>query len=91
MHWSIVKRILRYLKGTLNHGLFLRKHCPLHLHVFANIDWPDNFDDRTSISGYISFFEANSIGWNSNKQKIITRSTTEAKYHAITTIIVELN
>ena len=39
LHWSAVKRLLRYLKGTLNHGLFFRKHSPLRLHAFADADW----------------------------------------------------
>ena len=38
IHWSAVKRILRYLKGTLDHGLFLRKTTQLHLHAFADAD-----------------------------------------------------
>ena len=91
LHWSAVKRLLRYLKGTLNHGLFLRKHSPLHLHAFADADWAGNLDDRTSTSGYIIFLGAHPISWSSKKQKTIARSTTEAEYHAIAATTAELN
>ena len=61
IHWSTVKQILRYLKGTLNHSLFLRKYSPLHLHAFADTDWAGNVDNRISTSGYIIFLCANPI------------------------------
>ena len=91
IHWSAVKRILRYLKGTLNHGLFLRKTTQLHLHAFADADWAGNFDDRTSTSGYVIFLGSNPISWSSKKQKTVARSTTEAEYRAIATTAAELN
>ena len=90
-HWSAVKRILRYLKGTLNHGIFLRKNTSLHLHAFADADWAGNFDDRTSTSGYIVFLGATPISWSSKKQKTVARSTTEAEYRAVATAAAELN
>ncbi|URD92505.1 Retrotransposon protein [Musa troglodytarum] len=90
-HWSAVKRILRYLKGTLHHGMFLRKHTPLNLHTFVDVNWAGNFNDRTSTSGYIIFLGANPINWSSKKQKIVARSTTEAEYRAIAITTTELN
>ena len=91
LHWSAVKRLLRYLKGTLNHGLFFRKHSPLCLHAFADADWAGNLDDRTSTSGYIIFLGAHPISWSSKKQKTVAWSTTEAEYRAIAATTAELN
>ena len=91
MHWSAVKRILRYLKGTLNHGLFRCKTTQLHLHAFADADWAENFDDRTSTSGYVIFLGSNPISWSSKKQKTIARSTTEIEYRVIVTVVAKLN
>ena len=83
MHWSTVKWILWYLKGTLNRDLFLHKHTSLHLHAFANVDWVKNFDDRTSMLGYIIFFGSNPISWSSKKQKTIARRSwiSRHRYH----------
>ena len=34
-HWNVVKRVLRYLKGTLDHGLLLSRSSPIRLHAFV--------------------------------------------------------
>ena len=91
MHWSVVKRVLRCLKGTLNHGVFLRKYSPLQLHAFTDADWASNFDNRTSTSGYIIFLGANPINWSSKKQKTVAWPTIEAEYRVIGTATTELN
>ncbi|KAL6348769.1 hypothetical protein AAG906_033425 [Vitis piasezkii] len=54
-HWNVAKRLLRYLCGTLTHGLFLHKANTLSLHAFSNADWAGNKDDYTSTSAYIVY------------------------------------
>jgi len=44
-HWSAVKRILRYLKSTIQHGLFLSRHSSVQLTVYTDIDWAGSIDD----------------------------------------------
>jgi hypothetical protein len=39
LHWAAVKRLLRYLKQTLSHGLLIRRQSSLHLHAFSDSDW----------------------------------------------------
>ena len=90
-HWSAVKRVLLYLKGTIHLGLFLRTHLPLNLHAFANADWVGNSDDRTSTSAYVMFLGYNPISWSFKKQKIVAWSSTEAEYWAIATTAAEIN
>ena len=53
-HWSAVKRVLRYLKGTLHHGLYYGKSS-LQLHAFSDSDWAGSVDDRRSTTGYAVF------------------------------------
>ncbi|RVW65795.1 Retrovirus-related Pol polyprotein from transposon RE1 [Vitis vinifera] len=54
-HWKIVKRILRYLNGTLDYGLHLRRSSQLNLVGFCDVDWATNPDDRRSTLGYCVF------------------------------------
>ena len=70
-HWSTVKRVLRYLKGTIHLGLFLRKHSPLTLHAFVDVDSAGNSDDHISTSAYVVFLGCNPISWSSKKQKTV--------------------
>lgn len=89
-HWTAVKRVLRYLNGSQDHGLYLRHHSPLRLHVFSDADWAGNPDDRSSTSAYVAFLGANPTAWSSKKQSGISRSSTEAEYRAVASAAAEL-
>lgn len=82
-HWSLAKRLLRYLRGTLDHGLLLRRDSPLSLHAFSDADWAGNQDDCTSTSAYVVFLGSNAISWCSRKQRSVAKSSTEAEYKAV--------
>jgi hypothetical protein len=89
-HWSAVKRILRYLKFTIDHGL-LNKKCSSHqLFAYSDAEWAGCPDDRKSTSGYCVFLGSNLLSWNSKKQPTVSRSSTEAEYKAIANVAVEL-
>ena len=63
-HWVVVKRILRYLKGTLFHGLFLQPASiskPMAPYAFCDADWALDIDDRRSTSGATIFLGSNLI------------------------------
>ena len=97
-HWILVKRILRYLLGTLNKGLLLRRDspCSLHafadkLHAFSDADWAGNKDDYSSTSAYLVYLGSNLISWSSKKQKTIARSSTEAEYRSVAATAAELS
>lgn len=67
-HWCAVKRILRYLKNTVNHGLFFSKHSRLCLEAFSDADWVGCVDDRRSTGGYAIYLGNNLVSWSSRKQ-----------------------
>ncbi|KAK0605174.1 hypothetical protein LWI29_023729 [Acer saccharum] len=89
-HWSLAKRLLRYLRGTLGFGLVLHRNSSFSLHAFSDADWAGNQDDRSSTSAYVVFLGSNAISWCSRKQRSIARSSTEAEYRAVATTASEV-
>jgi hypothetical protein len=63
-HWLAAKRILRYLKGTINLGMFYRKQeNNLKLVAFTDSDYAGDLDDRRSTSGFVFKLGAGAISW----------------------------
>ena len=90
IHWSTTKRVLRYLKSIIYHGLFLKSKQHLHVTAFTNADYAENRDDRTSTSSYIIYLGGNVISWCSKKQKSVAHSSTEAEYQAFASCAAEV-
>lgn len=90
VHWQLVKRILRYLKGTINNGLLLSCPHSLSLVGFVDANWTPDPDDHKSTTGFCVFFGGNLFTWGSKKQSIILRSSTEVEYRSLATIAVDL-
>ncbi|RVX13659.1 Retrovirus-related Pol polyprotein from transposon RE1 [Vitis vinifera] len=86
----VVKRLLRYLCGTLDHDITLRRTSPLALHAFSDSDWAGNKDDFTSTSAYIIYLGHNPISWSSKKQRNVARSSTEAEYRSVASTAAEI-
>lgn len=77
----VVKRILRYIKGTLNYGLHFRP-SPLSLVAYSNADWASDHDNRRSTTGYVVFLGPNLVSWCAKKHTV-ARSSTKAEYRAL--------
>ncbi|GKV02438.1 hypothetical protein SLEP1_g14874 [Rubroshorea leprosula] len=89
-HFQAVKRILRYLKGTMDYGLQLYHHSLLSLHMFTDADWAGCVDTRRSVSGYCLFLGNSLISWSSKKQHTVARSSAEAEYRALANAAAEV-
>ena len=89
-HWFSVKRILRYLKGTLHDGLVLSHSSHLTLEGFSDADWGGQPDDRRSTSGYLVYLGGNLVSWSSSKQKVVSRSSAESEYRGLAFATAEM-
>jgi histone deacetylase 1/2 len=92
-HRTAVKRILRYLRGTLHYGLQLHPasvNKPLSLLAFSDADWGADPDDRKSTSGSCIYLGPNLVSWWSKKQTLVARSSTEAEYRALANAAAEV-
>uniref|UniRef100_A0A2N9FTN5 Integrase catalytic domain-containing protein n=1 Tax=Fagus sylvatica TaxID=28930 RepID=A0A2N9FTN5_FAGSY len=89
-HFQAVKRILRYLQGTVDYGIRLLSHSSLTLYGFSDADWAGCPDTRRSTTGYCIYLGANCISWASKKQVTVSRSSAEAEYRAMASAAAEL-
>lgn len=83
-HFVAVKRILRYLKGTISVGITYQKGT-LDLTAFSDADWAGDPNDRRSTTGLVIFIGSKPIAWSSKKQHTVSRSSMEAEYRALST------
>ncbi|KAL9411808.1 hypothetical protein AB3S75_045417 [Citrus x aurantiifolia] len=100
-HWSFVKRLLRYLVGTIDDGLQLYNDSTLSLHAFSDTslslqafsdaDWAGDKDTFCSTSAYVVYLGKTPISWSSKKQRTVARSSTEAEYRSVANTAAELN
>ena len=80
VHLKMVRRILRYVKGTIDIDLHFTSNTTLDLCAFSNADWAGCLTTRRSITRYCTFIRGNLISWCAKKQHTISQSSTEAKY-----------
>ncbi|GJV87684.1 putative reverse transcriptase domain-containing protein [Tanacetum coccineum] len=82
-HLEAIKRVFRYLKGTINMGLWYPKDNAMSLTAYADADHAGCQDSRRSTSGSAQFLGDRLVSWSSKKQRSTAISTTEAEYIAM--------
>ena len=80
-HLTTLKRVLRYLRGTIGYGLvYLKGQSKARLAGYSVRDFAGDEQDQKSTSGQVFFLDDMLISWASQKQKTVALSSCEAKY-----------
>jgi hypothetical protein len=83
-HWTTIKRVFRYFRGTTSYGLCYQGRPGLEkvvdINGFVNVDWAGDLDHRRSTSRYVFNLFGGAISWMSKRQVVVALSTTEAEY-----------
>jgi hypothetical protein len=81
-HWEGLKRVLRYIKYTVDYRLtFVRKEKFL-LKGYVDSDWAGCVDTSRSTTGFVFVLGGTAVSWSSKRQKCVTLSSCEAEYVA---------
>ncbi|KAJ9544405.1 hypothetical protein OSB04_024112 [Centaurea solstitialis] len=84
-HLNALKRILRYLKGTLSHGLHLKASAVDRLVAYSDADWAGCPNTRR----VLVYLGDNLVSWSSKRQHVVSRSSAEAEYRGIANVVAE--
>ncbi|XP_031258739.1 uncharacterized protein LOC116116829 [Pistacia vera] len=69
IHFRAAKRVLRYIKGSADLGIWFRKSEKFNLVGFTDSDWVGSLDDMRSTSGYVFSLNSGAFCWLSKKQE----------------------
>eukprot|EP00253_Pinus_taeda_P021933 PITA_21933 len=87
-HWTTMKLVFRYLRGTSDYGLCYQGRLGLDrvldIRGFVDVDWVGDLDKIRSTSGYVFNLFGGVVSWMSKKQSVVALSTTEAEYMVAT-------
>jgi len=89
-HFHMAKRIMRYVKGTITHGLHFSYPTKSTLVGYSDADWARCIETRRSTYGYSIFFGGNLVSWSAKKQPTFSRSSCESEYRAMANTAAEL-
>ena len=90
-HYTALMRVLRYIKLCPGQGLFFPAQNNSKLTSYCDSDWASCAITRRSVSGYAVFYGQSLVSWQSKKQTVVSRSSTEAEYRALADCTCELS
>ncbi|GJY12893.1 ribonuclease H-like domain-containing protein [Tanacetum coccineum] len=88
-HFAALKRILRYVRGTMDFGLQLYASATTSLVGYTDADWAGCPSTRMSTSGYCVFLGDNLLSWSAKRQHTLSRSSAEAEYRGVANVVAE--
>ncbi|KAL0744686.1 hypothetical protein Bca101_100787 [Brassica carinata] len=89
-HWHMVERLLMYLNGSPDQGVWMGCNGSTEVVGYCDADWAGDRADRRSTTGYCTFIGGNLVTWKSKKQKVVSCSSAEAEYRAMLKLTNEL-
>jgi hypothetical protein len=89
VHQTMLKRILRYIKGTMHLDVQLAPVTTASVTAYFDADWAGCPDTRRSTSGYCVFLGDSPVSWSSKRQLTVSRSSAETEYRAIANAVAE--
>ena len=89
-HLTAVKRIICYINGTSDHGIWYSRNSNECLTGYSDADWDGCIDDRKSTSGGCFYLGNKLVSWMSKKQNLVSLSIVEAKYIAVASCCAQL-
>ena len=81
-HLAAAKRVMRYIQGTLDDGIWYKRGGKGRMECYTDSDFAGDLTDRKSTSGYVIMWDGAAVSWSSKKQSIVALSSTEAEYVA---------
>ncbi|KAK4346025.1 hypothetical protein RND71_036201 [Anisodus tanguticus] len=88
-HMNALKRIIRYIQGTLDYGLHLYPSSTSTLVSYTDADWGGCPDTIWSTSGYCMFLGNNLVSWSAKRQSTLSRSSAEVEYRGVVNVVSE--
>ena len=94
-HWKAAQRVLRYLAGNKQDGLWFGRmnrqgNQNAQVHAYSDADWGSDKSDRKSITGWIAYVNGDPVSWASKKQSTVAQSSCEAELYAASAATNEL-
>ncbi|OIT28784.1 retrovirus-related pol polyprotein from transposon tnt 1-94, partial [Nicotiana attenuata] len=87
VHLKAAKRVVRYIKGTINYGVKFHRSRNMELFGYSDSDWGGSLDDMKSTSGYCFSLGSRMFSWCSKKQDTVAQSTAQAEFVAATAAV----
>ena len=88
--FNLLKRVLRYLKGTVQMGLDLSSNTDSTLRAYSDSNWANCKETRRSVGGFCTFLGTNIISWSAKRHPTVSRSSTEAEYRTLSITATEI-